>query len=310
MDMRPEAAGWLEFSTTVERAEADAAEGLLLEAGALSVSFRDAADDPVLEPAPGETPLWPQLVITGLFPGDTDPLALLSVLQAGDPALRWQFATLAERAWEREWLRDYRPLRFGRLAVVPTGMEAPPDAVVLRLDPGLAFGTGTHPTTALCLAWLEALAAPGADGATPLLGATVIDYGCGSGILALAALRLGAAAAIAVDLDPQALTATRANAVLNGLADRVAPCAPEALGPLLAGAKADILVANILAGPLRELLPEFAAVTAPGGQVALSGILADQAADLATAGECWFEFDDAARSEDWVRLSGRRKTRS
>jgi ribosomal protein L11 methyltransferase len=300
---------WLEISAIVRREHADLAEGLLLAAGALSVTLRDAADAPVLEPAPGETPLWPELTVTGLFEGGADPLALLAGLHDRVPGAEWRVASLADRAWEREWLRDFKPQRFGdRLAVVPSGMAAPHGAVVVRLDPGLAFGTGTHPTTALCLEWLDSLGAARGDAAAPLTDALVVDYGCGSGILAIAALRLGAATAIAVDLDPQALIATRANAEANDVAERVTTCAPEDLRAVLAGRKADILVANILAGPLRRLLEEFAATLADDGWIALSGILVGQETPLAVDAEPLFRLEDPAIREDWVRLSGRRKS--
>ena len=304
------AADWLEVSTTIDRDRAALAEDLLLAAGALAVTLQDAADEPVLEPAPGAMPLWPRLTVTGLFHGDTDPLAVLAGLHDRIPGAEWRIAALAERAWEREWLRDFQPMRFGqRLAVVPTGMTPPAGAVIVRLDPGLAFGTGSHPTTALCLEWLDTLAGGGPQGAR-LTDALLIDYGCGSGILAIAALRLGAAAAVAVDLDPQALLATRQNAAANEVADRLTACAPGALAEVLAGRKADILVANILAGPLQQLLPEFAASLSEDGMLALSGILVGQDAALAKAAAPWFRLDTPASRDDWVRLSGQRKAAS
>ena len=300
---------WLEISAIVDREHAGLAEDLLLAAGALSLTLRDAADAPVLEPAPGETPLWPELTVTGLFEGGADPLALLAGLHDRVPGAEWRVTSLADRAWEREWLRDFKPLRFGRrLAVVPTGMPPPQGAVVVRLDPGLAFGTGTHPTTALCLEWLDSLSEASHGAVAPLAGALVVDFGCGSGILAIAALRLGATTAIAVDLDPQALIATRANAEANDVAERVTTCAPEDLRAVLAGRKADILVANILAGPLRRLLGEFAATLADDGLLALSGILVGQETALVADAEPLFRLEAPAIREDWVRLSGRRKS--
>ena len=303
--------GWLQVSADVACESAAPAEQLLLAAGALSVTLQDAADDPVLEPAPGETPLWSSLTITGLFGGDTDPLAVLAALHDRIPGAEWRIAMLPERAWEREWLRGFRPRRFGkRLAVVPGGMEAPAGTVVLKLDPGLAFGTGTHPTTALCLEWLDGLSIGGGEESAPLDGALVLDYGCGSGILAIAAVLLGAAEAIAVDLDPQALLATRANAASNDVAARIVCCTPEQLLSVLGERKADILVANILAGPLRQLLPDFATTLAPGGRIALSGILVGQETALSGAAQPWFRLDRPVVRDDWVRLSGRRSTAS
>jgi ribosomal protein L11 methyltransferase len=305
----PRSADWLEVSIVVDREQAELAEDHLVAAGAVSITLQDAADDPVLEPAPGELRLWPRVTITGLFAGDADPLAVLATVQDGIPGATWSIASLADRAWEREWLRDFKPLRFGaRLAVVPTGMEPPPGTLVLRLDPGLAFGTGTHPTTALCLEWLDALAGNQDDASPRLENALVIDYGSGSGILAVAALRLGAAEAIAVDIDPQALLATRSNAAINGVGEKLTACAPPELAAVLAGRKADILVANILAGPLQSLLPEFAALLREDGLLALSGILAGQETALEAAAARWFRLEPPADRDDWVRLSGQRKS--
>jgi ribosomal protein L11 methyltransferase len=181
----------------------------------------------------------------------------------------------------------------------------------LRLDPGLAFGTGTHPTTALCLEWLDALfGSREGIGAPDFENALVVDYGSGSGILAIAALRLGAAEAIAVDIDPQALQATRSNAAINGVDQDLTACMPAELAAVLAGRKADILVANILAGPLQSLLPEFAALLRERGVLALSGILAGQETALEAAAARCFRLDPPARREGWVRLSGQRKSTS
>ncbi|NHA16150.1 50S ribosomal protein L11 methyltransferase [Thioalkalivibrio sp. XN279] len=308
MPSAPAHPDWLEVSATLPREQAETAEADLLAAGAMAVTLLDAEDQPVLEPLPGETPLWPTLCITGLFPGDADPLRILAELSQRAPGVAWRPSRLAGRAWEREWLRDFGPRRFGRrLAVVPGGQDAPEGSVVVRLDPGLAFGTGNHPTTALCLEWLDALAQPDTGGDMPLAGALVIDYGCGSGILAVAALKLGARSAVGVDLDPQALLATRENAVANDVAGQVVTCDPEGLDTVLASRKADILLANILAGPLHELLPEFAARLRPGGRLALSGILADQAAPLSERAATWFEIEQPEIREGWARLAGRRK---
>jgi ribosomal protein L11 methyltransferase len=280
----------------------DAAENALIEAGALAVTLCDAGDAPVLEPGPGETPLWPAVRVTGLFPGSGDALALVARLAAALPGTQWHVQGLGERAWEREWLKDFRPRRFGtRLWVAPLDVTAPEDGVVLRLDPGLAFGTGHHDTTALCLEWLDGLA-----GGDRLAGAVVVDYGCGSGILAIAALKLGAARAVAVDNDPQALAATTANAARNGVGERLTACAPEGLDAALGGRPADVLVANILAGPLVELAPRFAAALGRGGRIALSGILAGQEARVLSACAPDFEMDAPCTREEWIRLQGTR----
>lgn len=266
--------------------------------GAIALSLSDAGDEPLLEPAPGETPLWRETRLGALFAESAEPAliaaTLTAVLGLPDDAIRCE--RVADRVWEREWLRDFRPMRFGgRLWVCPGGQQAPdPAAIVLELDPGLAFGTGTHATTALCLEWLDAHLAA---------GSTVLDYGCGSGILALAALRLGAARATAFDIDPQALVATHDNAARNALAGRltIAQRAGTIAGPF------DLVLANILAGPLRALAPELAGHCRPGGAVLLAGLLDAQATEVAEAYGPWFDIETAARRDGWTALAGRRR---
>jgi ribosomal protein L11 methyltransferase len=284
-------------------------EDALFALGALSVTLVDAADDPVLEPAPGAMPLWPTVVVSAVFPADVDVARLRAGLAATpglDPLLiagKSRLEAVADRAWEREWLKDFRPMRFGRrLWVCPGGQRPPPDEagddpVLVELDPGLAFGTGTHATTAMCLEWLES----GAGGW--LADADVIDYGCGSGILAVAAVRLGARHALAMDIDPQALLATRENAERNAVADRVAVTDDRDCG----GTVADVVVANILAGPLVELAPILLARVRIGGRLALSGLLLEQAADLTAAYRPWLDLELVATREDWGLLTGRRR---
>jgi ribosomal protein L11 methyltransferase len=205
--------------------------------------------------------------------------------------------TIADRAWERVWLDDFRPTRFGRrLWVCPQGQPAPdPAAVVVDLDPGLAFGTGHHPTTALCLEWLDG---------TQLAGRTVLDYGCGSGILAIAALKLGAGLAIALDHDPQAIEATRANAERNGVAERMVLCLPEGLAGLGPRLPAELVVANILAGPLVELAPTLLRLLKPGGRIALSGVLAHQVGPVCAAYAAGVELGPTRLREDWALIEG------
>lgn len=284
---------------TVEIGRSDPAphEDLLSSLGALSVTLEDAADDPVLEPRPGEMPLWPTVRVRALYDGDAelhDVVAAYVAAFPDGPVPRTAIA--ADRAWEREWLKDFRPMRFGRrLWVCPDGQAAgDAGAVRIDLDPGLAFGTGTHPTTALCLEWLDR---------TPLDGRHVVDYGCGSGILAIAALKLGAASVHAVDLDPQAVLATRENAVRNGVAGRLTVTESPDLVP----AGADALVANILAGPLVELAPAFAAGLRPGGELALSGVLASQVESVTAAYRPWFDIGETATRDDWGVIVGRRR---
>lgn len=272
-------------------------EDALFELGAVSVTLEDAADDPVLEPAPGETPLWPTVIVKAVFGADVDTDVLAACLAQALPGAPapW-FETLPDKPWEREWLKDFKPMRFGqRLWVCPGGLPAgAPDAIRIELDPGLAFGTGTHPTTALCLEWLDS---------QDIAGRQVVDYGCGSGILAIAAAKLGAAPVLAMDIDPQALIATRENAERNGTADRIAVTGD----PQLAAGSSDVLLANILAGPLVELAPRFAQAVRPGGHLALSGLLLEQADTVTAAYRPWFDIATAANRDGWALLAGRRR---
>jgi len=278
----------------------EAIEATLHELGAVSITYLDRGDEPVLEPRPGEVRLWGDTLVRALFDAAaTDPAQSLGGLAARFGAAVTDFARLrsvADEAWERAWLVDWKSLRFGpRLWVCPTTAEAPqdPDAVVVRLDPGLAFGTGTHPTTALCL---EALAQ------LELAGMSVVDYGTGSGLLAIAALQLGAATVTAVDIDPQALLAARENARRNGCADALLTQSPQA--PI---APADCVVANILAGILVELQPVLTAACKTGGHLLLSGILRTQAAEVAKAYAPWFDMVMTVTRDDWCCLHARRR---
>jgi ribosomal protein L11 methyltransferase len=289
---------WLQISCEADRDAAPVIEDALEHAGALSVTLQDAADDPVLEPAPGETPLWPRVRVTALFDEQTDPLpvaALLTGLPGGPDPREIDIGLLEDRIWEREWLSRFEPMRFGRRLWVCPGGRTPPDpaAVLVRLDPGLAFGTGTHPTTRMCLAWL--------DGAE-LEERQVVDYGCGSGILAIAAALLGARRVIAIDNDPQAIVATRDNAAANGVEARVEARAPGSSTP-----SADVLLANILAGPLIELAPTFGTSVRPGGCLVLSGILAAQGPAVVAAYAPWFDLASPAAKDGWLCFSGRRR---
>ena len=291
---------WRQFVMNLESLSPESVEAIFKRHGALSVSLSDAADLPVLEPAPGETPLWNDTCMTGLFSADAD----LQVLQ--DDLLQslalerlppHRIESLADRAWEREWLKDFRPMRFGkRLWICPGDMNADADdAVIVRLDPGLAFGTGTHPTTALCLEWLDGL---------DLDGRTMLDYGCGSGILAVAALRLGCATVTAFDIDPQAITATRQTAARNHVEHAIT----SAENPASIGGQFDIVIANILVAPLIELAASIANRVRAGGMLALSGILSQQVEEVLGAYGAWIDFEKPACAEQggqtWVRLTG------
>ncbi|MGE0438440.1 MAG: 50S ribosomal protein L11 methyltransferase [Steroidobacteraceae bacterium] len=275
-----------------------AAEVACFDTGALAVTLTDQRDDAILEPAPGEIRLWPATWIEATFPQDAASPATLAALAAalGVPVERLEVRAIADRAWEREWLADFHAMRFGRrLHVCPTHEKVDAaDAVVVQLDPGLAFGTGTHPTTALCLEWLDAHLPPDAQ---------VIDYGCGSGILGIAAAKLGAARIDAFDIDPQALIATRDNAALNRVADRLRTHERVDTLPVAA----DLLLANILSGPLIDLAPQFARLVRAGGQVVLAGLLATQADDVAAAYGPAFDVARGPEREGWQLLVARRR---
>ena len=294
---------WQQFVMNLETLSPASVEEVLVRHGATSVTFSDAGDVPVLEPGPGETPLWNNTRITGLFHSGVDIDAVLADLRdslAVDELPDHRLETLADRDWEREWLRDFGPMQFGRrLWICPAGSDpGQTDAVVVRLDPGLAFGTGTHATTAMCLEWLDTI---------ELQGQTLLDYGCGSGVLAIAALKLGCERAHAMDIDVQAVTATRENAVQNGVVDRLTVHAAE--GDI--EGHFDVVVANILAGPLRELAESISNRVIPGGRLALSGILSEQAVEVMEAYTPWVDFDEPEfRQQDgqtWVRLTGRKR---
>lgn len=292
--MKAEHAGWVQLSLRVDPDNMERAESALWAAGAVSVTYLDAADHPVHEPGPGEMLLWPEVVLVGLFEGGVDQLAIAGTMQragliTAPTAIR--FEPLAERDWERAWMDQYQPLQFGRgLWICPSHIEPDPSwPLVIRLDPGLAFGSGTHPTTAMCLEWID-----GHD----VADRQVIDFGCGSGILAIACALKGAARVIAVDHDPQALLATADNAGRNGVAD-VIDCREPASFDLT---PADCVLANILAGPLIELAPLLSDCVKSGGRLILSGILHGQAADVAAAYTERFKLVDQSVREDWVRL--------
>ena len=294
---------WQQFVMNLETLNPASVEEILIRLGAQSVTFTDAGDRPVLEPGPGETPLWHRTRITALFEPGADMAGLITDLQkslALKELPEYHLETLAERDWEREWLKDFGPMRFGRrLWVCPTGSRPQqPDAVMVRLDPGLAFGTGTHATTAMCLEWLDSL---------DLAGKAVLDYGCGSGVLAIAALKLGCERAHATDIDPQAVLATRLNAAENGVQEHLAVSgsAENIEGDF------DVVVANILAGTLAELAADIAGHVRPGGKLGLSGILSEQAEDVREAYAPWVDFDEPGfRPQDgqiWARLAGSKR---
>ena len=290
---------WWQFSLNCKASELAQVEDLLLQLGALSLSLADAGDEPIYEPTPGSTPLWRQSVLTATFGTESDPESLMQQIGNALPphlvaSLRQH--GLEERDWEEAYKNHFQPIQCAPgLWIVPSWCQPPePQATIIELDPGLAFGTGSHPTTALCLSWLAA---------NPPRGGQVIDYGCGSGILAIAAFKLGAQKVTAVDIDTQALNATEANLRAN----RIEP------GPVQTGypqdiddSPADLLIANILAGPLVELAPRFAELVRPGGQILLSGILKSQLEDIQLAYRTGFRLAQATTREDWACVSGTR----
>ncbi|MBL0536927.1 50S ribosomal protein L11 methyltransferase [Aeromonas caviae] len=288
---------WIQIRINATAKTADKVSNMLLGRGAQAVTFMDAKDVPVYEPMPGETPLWGETEVMGLFDAETDPAPTITFFQQifGED-VGYKVEQLEDKDWVREWMDHFHPMQFGeRLWICPSWRDVPnPDAVNVMLDPGLAFGTGTHPTTALCLQWLDGL---------DLAGKTVVDFGCGSGILGIAALKLGAARVIGIDIDPQAIQASRDNAERNGVADQIELYLPADQPQ---GVEADVVVANILAGPLRELAPLIAGHGKAGSLMALSGVLESQAPELETIYGQWFEMDPTAVKEEWCRLSGRK----
>lgn len=290
---------WIQLRVHSTEKHAETVSDMLMSWGAQAVSFVDAADTPIYEPMPGEVIYWTNTVVVGLFDAEHNmdkvirQLEQVSLFKQG---VKYKLEQLEDKDWEREWMDNFHPIRFGqRLWVCPSWRDVPdPTAVNVMLDPGLAFGTGTHPTTALCMEWLD-----GQD----LSQSTVVDFGCGSGILGIAALKLGAKRVVGIDIDPQAIEASQANASRNQVADKIELYLPKDQPAL----QADVVVANILAGPLAELAAIISAYVRPGGLLALSGILESQADQVMTAYQHEFDFDPIAVKEEWVRLSARKK---
>ena len=291
---------WLQLTVDVAPAQLERWETALETIGALSITYRDAEDNPVFEPGPGEIALWDSLKLTALFDKGSECATVMRELSAQIADIdvdTIQIETLPDRHWERAWLDDFAPMSFGtRLWICPLALDPPdPNAVNLRLDPGLAFGTGTHPTTAMCLRWLDA---------NDVGRVTVVDYGCGSGVLGIAALLLGAEKVYATDIDPQAMQATRDNARVNEVEDKLVECSAKEV----AAVEADVVIANILAAPLIDLAQQLAAICRPGGQIVLSGLLDEQADEVRKAYVPWFENMQRDTDGEWVCLSARRNS--
>lgn len=286
---------WYQFSVITDETTAPNVADFFSELGAVSVTYSDADDEPVYEPAIDQTKVWTLTRVTALFELDTDPDIVHTLLLnefVGQPLQEWTVEVLQDQAWERAWMEHFQAMKFGsRLWICPTGQEQDePGTVCMTLDPGLAFGTGTHPTTAMCLEWLAA---------NELKEKVIIDYGCGSGILAVAALLLGAKRAHAIDIDPQALTASQYNAEKNQVQEQIEYCLPEQF----CGSQAEVVVANILAKPLIELATTIGDLVKPGGHLILSGILNEQAESVTVAYRAQgFKVAEPVVSEDWCRL--------
>jgi ribosomal protein L11 methyltransferase len=295
---------WLQIHITVEQAQVDFTETLLSSLGAVSVTLDDAENQDLLEPLPGETPLWNKVIVTGIYAQeddeeiDVEALETFIRLQLPEAPLRSEF--MEDQVWERTWMDAYEPIQIAdKFWIVPEWMTTPDaDAVNLKLDPGLAFGTGNHASTFLCLQWL---------GKTDVKDKVVIDYGCGSGILGVAALLLGAKKVYATDIDPQAVLATEQNAELNGVRENIYVALPEEFREELGSLKADVFVANILAGPLMVLAPEFSTLVKSEGEFALAGVIEEQVNDVSGVYSEFFDILEVEkRDEHWCRISGKR----
>lgn len=296
---------WLQIHITVEQAQVDFTETLLSSLGAVSVTLDDAENQDLLEPLPGETPLWNKVIVTGIYAQeegeDIDVTALETFIRTQLPTEPMRSEFLEDQVWERSWMDYYEPIQIGeKYWIVPEWIEPPEaDAVNIKLDPGLAFGTGNHASTFLCLQWL---------GKTDVKDKVVIDYGCGSGILGVAALLLGAKKVYATDIDPQAVLATKQNAELNGVLENLYVGLPEEFNEEFKNQQADILVANILAGPLMSLAKEFSTLTKSEGEFALAGVIEEQVTDVSSIYSEFFDIVEVEkREETWCRISGSRK---
>lgn len=287
---------WLQLETKAGQERPEQLEPALEELGAVAIWLRDAGDEPILEPAPGATPQWSSTIVTALFPSGTSAAELAGALAGVVDASELQFAIIEDRDWQAEWQTTLQPQCFGdRLWVVPDNCRIEHPGTVVEMSPGLAFGSGEHPTTAMCLEWLTRL---------NLAGRSVLDYGCGSGLLAIAALALGAESASGVDIDPQALDATRNNAVKNSCLDRLEVCQPAETGTR---PRYDVLVANILSGTLIDLGAQIGSLMRANAPLALTGILAEQANDVRIAWADWAELEIGNQIDDWVLLTGRKR---
>ena len=290
---------WIQLKIDVTEKDAEAVSSLMTGNGAQAVTYTDAKDSPLFEPKPGELVLWPNTTVIGLFEADHDMQGVIQRMTQSKvlgEEFSYKLDQLEDKDWEREWMDNFKPMQFGdKLWICPSWCDIPdPNAVNIMLDPGLAFGTGTHPTTSLCLQWLDK---------QDLSDKTVLDFGCGSGILGIAAIKLGAKRVIGVDIDPQALQATQENARRNQCEQDFELYLPEDQPD----EPVDLVLANILAGPLRELRELISGQCKSGGQLVLSGILESQAAELNTLYSEFFDMDEPQFLDEWSRLSGKKR---
>ena len=291
---------WQQLKIQLKSEDASAIERTVLDSGALSISYLDAEDQPVFQKEPGSTPLWDNAFLLCLFDENAELETLLAELKHNTQVLNsnnLSVEIIGDKDWERSWMADFEPMQFGEnLWIYPSWQSPPdPDATNVMMDPGLAFGSGTHTTTSLCLRWL---------GQTAVANKEIIDYGCGSGVLAIAAALLGAKKVHAVDNDPQAIAATIDNSYRNNISEGVITAyLPEALPEL----SADILIANILAEPLLDLSVKFSDLVKPEGRIALSGILEEQIPSLTSCYRRWFDLEAPIIENEWVLITGKRK---
>ncbi|GAC16361.1 50S ribosomal protein L11 methyltransferase [Aliiglaciecola lipolytica] len=290
---------WIQLKINTQAENAEQIGDMLSANGAQAVTFTDAKDTPMYEPKPGEVMLWPDTQVVGLYDAEFNMKRVIAQLEKSKilgKGFYHKLDQLEDKDWEREWMDNFHPIQFGkRLWICPSWRDIPdPNAVNVMLDPGLAFGTGTHPTTSLCLQWLDSLS---------LDDRSVVDFGCGSGILGIAALKLGAASVVGIDIDPQALLASKDNANRNNVADKISVYLPKDQPDM----QADVVLANILAGPLRELREVISDYCKPGGLLVLSGILATQAEEINQLYSADFEMEPIAIEGEWARVSGKKK---
>ena len=292
---------WQQLKIQLHSEDTSSFEQILFDSDAISISYLDAEDQPVFQEEPGSTPLWDNTFLLCLFNTKTDLGSLLNKLRCNTKVLNnksLNIELIEDQDWERSWMKDFEPIQFGeKLWICPSWLSPPePNAVNIKLDPGLAFGTGNHATTSLCLRWLDQ-----AD----VRGSEVIDYGCGSGVLSIASALLGAVKVHSVDNDPQAISATIDNSRRNKVpGDVLTTYLPEAVPPV----HADILIANILERPLIDLSEKFAELVKKGGYITLSGLLEEQIPSLLSCYDRWFDMEAPQVEQGWVLLCGTRKS--